>query len=651
MIGRLIDGRYQVRSRIARGGMATVYLATDLRLERRVAVKVMHGHLADDSQFKQRFIQEARSAARLAHPNVVNVFDQGQDQESAYLVMEYLPGITLRELLEEYGSLTPQQMLDITEAVLSGLSAAHKAGILHRDLKPENVLLADDGRIKIGDFGLARATSANTATGTALLGTIAYLSPELVTRGVADTRSDIYAVGIMMYEMLTGEQPFTGEQPMQIAYRHANEPVPAPSAKNPKVPRELDELVLWATAKDPEHRPVDALTLLEELRGTEALLELPATPPARAQKTQVLPAAPSRRHTGPTDTASTPALRPERPGSDLATQVLGPRRGAGREIALADPATSQPRRRRWIALVAALGALLLLGSGAGWWFAFGPGARVTIPDQVAGMSPDEARTFLTDLGLDVDPQTGEAFSVDVAVGAVAETDPAIGESVDKGSTVRLLISKGPQPIDIAFARGMPREDAESIVEQDFTLKTIDEQFNADVEEDTLIDALAADGTTSLIGVATYGEQQEITLVISAGPVPDVANQPLEAAKSLLEGVGLIVDPNVQQDFSDDIPAGSVIGLAAHDEPLRPDDTVVVILSEGPAPVNVPDIVGLTWTEARDALLNAGLKFAFARNIDRVLAESAPDEATVTSVDPDEGTQVHRTDTVTVRLGT
>ena len=177
MIGRLIDGRYQVRSRIARGGMATVYLATDLRLERRVAVKVMHGHLADDSQFKQRFIQEARSAARLAHPNVVNVFDQGQDADSAYLVMEYLPGITLRDLLQEYGSLTSQQTIDITEAVLSGLAAAHKAGIVHRDLKPENVLLADDGRIKIGDFGLARAASANTATGAALLGTIAYLSP------------------------------------------------------------------------------------------------------------------------------------------------------------------------------------------------------------------------------------------------------------------------------------------------------------------------------------------------------------------------------------------------------------------------------------------------------------------------------------------
>ncbi|HET6824315.1 MAG TPA: protein kinase, partial [Amnibacterium sp.] len=229
MVGRLLDGRYQVRARIARGGMATVYLATDLRLERRVAVKIMHAHLADDASFRDRFIQEARSAARLAHPNVVNVFDQGQDAGLAYLVMEYLQGITLRDLLGEYGRLTPDQTMDILEAVLAGLVAAHKAGIIHRDLKPENVLLADDGRIKIGDFGLARAATSHTASGQALLGTIAYLSPELVTRGIADTRSDIYAVGIMMYEMLVGEQPFRGEQPVQIAYQHANDSVPAPS--------------------------------------------------------------------------------------------------------------------------------------------------------------------------------------------------------------------------------------------------------------------------------------------------------------------------------------------------------------------------------------------------------------------------------------
>jgi len=277
LIGRLVDGRYRVRARIARGGMATVYVATDLRLERRIALKVMHGHLSDDTVFQSRFIQEARAAARLADPNVVNVFDQGQDGDMAYLVMEYLPGITLRELLREQRRLTVPQAVSILDAVLSGLAAAHKAGIVHRDVKPENVLLAEDGRIKIGDFGLARATTANTASGAQLLGTIAYLAPELVTRGTADARSDIYAIGIMLYEMLTGEQPYKGEQPMQIAFQHATDSVPRPSVKNPGVPEQLDELVLWATEKSPDERPIDAREMLQRLRDIERELGISPT--------------------------------------------------------------------------------------------------------------------------------------------------------------------------------------------------------------------------------------------------------------------------------------------------------------------------------------------------------------------------------------
>src|SRR6185312_10594931 len=265
--------------------MATVYVATDLRLERRVALKVMHGHLSDDTVFQSRFIQEARAAARLADPHVVNVFDQGQDGDMAYMVMEYLPGITLRELMREQRRLTIPQTITIMDAILSGLAAAHRAGIVHRDVKPENVLLAEDGRIKIGDFGLARATTANTATGQLLLGTISYLAPELVTRGTADARSDIYALGIMLYEMLTGEQPYKGEQPMQIAYQHATDPVPRPRVKNPGVPEQLDELVTWATEKAPDDRPVDAREMLDRLREIERDLgiypQVARTPPTR----------------------------------------------------------------------------------------------------------------------------------------------------------------------------------------------------------------------------------------------------------------------------------------------------------------------------------------------------------------------------------
>ena len=360
MIGRLVDGRYQVRSRIARGGMATVYLATDLRLERRVAIKIMHGHLADDNTFKTRFVQEARSAARLAHPNVVNVFDQGQDADMAYLVMEYLPGITLRDLLKDYKRLTPEQTIDILDAVLSGLAAAHKAGIVHRDLKPENVLLADDGRIKLGDFGLARAASANTATGQALLGTIAYLSPELVTRGVADARSDIYALGIMAYEMLTGEQPYVGEAPMQIAYQHANESVPAPSTRTPSVPPELDALVLWATSRDPDQRPADARIMLDRLREIEPALR-PARPHTAMHDTLVIGGA------GDVPTAETRVLAPG--GAAIATAV-----DDGDDDAAALEQSANRRRNRGYWLLALVLLLTGLSVGTGWYFGAGPGA-------------------------------------------------------------------------------------------------------------------------------------------------------------------------------------------------------------------------------------------------------------------------------------
>lgn len=660
MIGRLIDGRYQVRSRIARGGMATVYLATDLRLERRVAVKIMHGHLADDSQFKQRFIQEARSAARLAHPNVVNVFDQGQDTESAYLVMEYLPGITLRDLLEEYGSLTPQQTIDISEAVLSGLSAAHKAGIIHRDLKPENVLLADDGRIKIGDFGLARAASANTATGAQLLGTIAYLSPELVTRGVADTRSDIYAVGIMMYEMLTGEQPFTGEQPMQIAYRHANEPVPAPSRKNAKVPRELDELVMWATAKDPDQRPTDARALLEQVRDTESVLELPESTGTTRAFTQVLPPASARHTTGPSAHATDP-LRPERPLADAATQVLSSRRGPsgplppgplhpGAEVAVAEARPRARRPRRWIPLVAGLGVLLLVGGLLGWWFGVGPGSSVTIPENIAGMSEQEARDALTELGLEVAELTGTTSSPDVPVDAVADTDPAIGTSLTRGSSVTLLISTGPQLLDIAFTRGMPQADAEAIVAADFTARDTEERFDAELAAGLLIDALGADGQT-LIGVAQYGEQQPITLVVSAGAVPPVEGLSIDEARQVLADARLVVDDAQQaEDFSDTVPEGSVIAIIAGDGALSPDDRVGLMVSKGPEPVTVPEgLVGMSWNQAKAALEAVGLQIAPDRSIDEEVAGAFPNSSRVTRATPESGQTVFRGDTIAVRL--
>jgi len=638
MIGRLLDGRYQIRSRIARGGMATVYLATDLRLERRVAIKVMHGHLADDSKFKERFIQEARSAARLAHPNVVNVFDQGQDSDMAYLVMEYLPGITLRDLLQEHKVLTTEQTLDIMEAVLAGLAAAHKAGIVHRDLKPENVLLADDGRIKIGDFGLARAASSQTATGAALLGTIAYLSPELVTRGIADTRSDIYAVGIMMYEMLVGEQPFKGDQPMQIAYQHANDAVPAPSRKNPRVPAELDDLVAWATERDPEDRPRDARAMLDQLYETHSALmtSLPSTAATSAQRTMVMPTA-------------TPAPHPS---ATAETQVIGPLRPRGGQSTVAVPdnaaalaaRTSKKRGRGWI-LAGVVALLVAIAATLGWYFGVGPGSKVEIPKDIAGMSIEDATKALTALGLELNPKNGEIDSPTIAVGLVADTDPAVGSFVAHGGTVQLLISTGPKLITVPVFAGMTEDQAkDAITSAPFTLgdPTI-RQFDSEIASGTVIDALAADGT-SLTGVATYGELQPVTLVVSAGPLPDVKGMSVDDATTALEAAGLEAGAVREEVYDDEVPEGNAIALQIGDGsgPVRVGDTVDIITSMGIEQVEIPDVVGETWDTAKQKLLDAGFKLDY-----NIFADAGPQFFTVSKLSPDGGTTADKGSTVKV----
>jgi len=608
-----------------------VYVATDLRLERRVAIKIMHGHLADDSQFKERFIQEARSAARLAHPNVVNVFDQGQDSDMAYLVMEYLPGITLRDLLQEHKVLTTEQTLDIMEAVLSGLAAAHKAGIVHRDLKPENVLLADDGRIKIGDFGLARAASANTATGAALLGTIAYLSPELVTRGIADTRSDIYAVGIMMYEMLVGEQPFKGEQPMQIAYQHANDSVPAPSSRNPRVPAELDELVLWATSREPDQRPKDARVMLDQLFETHSALmtALPTTASTATQRTMVMP------------TASASA------DSTAETQVIGsrvrPAAAAAAPSSTADLANAAARRKRrgWL-LLGAIIVIAAIAASVGWYFGAGPGSRLTIPESIAGMSVEEATATLEQLGLTVNPTTGSTDDPVVPVGQVADTDPPLGSAVAPGSEVQLLVSTGPAPLPVPAFAGMSEADATAAAKAaPFTVKDPLRQFDASIAEGIVIDALAADGS-SLTGVATYGELQPVTLIVSAGPLPDLTGLSVDDATAKLTAVGLELGAINQAEYSDTVPQGTVIRAQAGDgtSAIRVGDTVDLITSKGVEQVEVPDVTGKTVNDATDELEAAGFVVA-----DPGLNDGLRNVYRVTGTNPSAGQVVNKGSTV------
>ncbi len=653
LVGRLLDGRYQIRSRIARGGMATVYLATDLRLERRVAVKVMHGHLADDAAFRERFIREARSSARLAHPNVVAVFDQGEDRDMAYLVMEYLPGMTLRELLQEHRVLTTEQTFDIMEAVLAGLAAAHKAGIVHRDLKPENVMLADDGRIKIGDFGLARAVSANTATGAALLGTIAYLSPELVTRGTADARSDLYAIGIMMYEMLTGEQPYKGDQPVQIAYQHANSTVPAPSIKNPRVPAELDELVLWATARSPEDRPTDARMLLDQLFETHSSLmtALPGTGSDTGQRTAVFPGI-GRQATGETTAYGT---LPHDTGETL---VLGGR--GSRSFATAPTSSvslktqtlqiraARRKRRGWLWLLLVI-VLAVGGAGAGWWFGFGPGARVTVPSDLAGSSVDVASGILTGDGFNPlvpdasDPADAVYFanSLEVTQGLVVDVVDANGTSIAgtgqlKGADVHLLLSLGPRMLPLPDVIGKQLADAANELGASFKFDSVPEdatRYYNEADRGTVLDLLDANGN-SLKGVATLAEQSPIAFAISWGPIPDVAVQPVDAATKKLTDVGLVVDPTAQQDFSDTVPEGGVIQIIPpHAGALQPGDTVKLDVSKGPQLFPIPDVAGKTINQATKTLTDQG----FIVDGTDGYPKGAGDKWTVTGTSPAAGT--------------
>ena len=630
LIGRLVDGRYRVRARIARGGMATVYVATDLRLERRIALKVMHGHLSDDTVFQSRFIQEARAAARLADPHVVNVFDQGQDGELAYLVMEYLPGITLRELMREQRRLTVPQTITIMDAVLSGLAAAHRAGIVHRDVKPENVLLAEDGRIKIGDFGLARATTANTASGAQLMGTIAYLAPELVTRGTADARSDIYALGIMLYEMLVGEQPYKGEQPMQIAFQHATDSVPRPSVRNPGVPEQLDELVLWATEKTPDERPRDAQEMLDRLRAIEH--ELGVAPSPTTAKTTIIP----MRDTGD----QTKIL----PGVSLPTAPTPIADAPKDNATLLRRRTAQRRSRGAFLLVLVL-LLAVVAGASGWWFGSGPGSQLSVPD-VAGKTWDVAAAQLSKDGMR--PVQASANSLEVKAGLAITSKPGPGSRVDKNAKVTVVISAGPAPVTIPKLDEMTEDQAKQALTplklqlQD-TVKLFSRAPNGIVINAELT---PAGGSTSECGEGCNAHQgDQIRLLVSLGSVPDVSGLTVDDATSKLTGVGLNVNPNSNSSYSDTVGKGRVIDYADRDGGgnWRPGDTITLNVSKGPQPVTIPDVAGMSLTDAMQKLTDAGLQ----------PQTSVPNTLwglfTATSTDPKAGQSVDKNSTVRVKV--
>ena len=629
LVGRLVDGRYEVVQRIARGGMATVYLAVDRRLDRDVALKVMHAHLAEGragADFVARFRREARAAARLTHPGLVGVYDQGVDGETSYLTMEYVDGVNLRRHLSERGSLAVGEALGVAEQVLDALAAAHRAGLVHRDVKPENVLMATDGRIKVADFGLARAVTevTSTTTGT-VFGTVAYLSPELVVSGVSDARTDVYATGVLLYEMLTGAQPFTGETPIQIAFQHVNKDVPAPSdaADASWLPAEVDELVAALAAREPDDRPADAGAALALLRRTRTALD-PATLGRRVDREPVvaLPLAtdPEQDGTGPAslDRAARPDDEPAEPG-DATTRLETPGRtvalpiGAVRVSAAADATdAAAPRRRRPWRWVAAVLLLLAVAGGGTWWYLqVGPGAYTTVPT-VSALAEDEALAVLDRAGLAGD--SVEAFDDEVPAGDVVSADPGDGERVRKDGTVTLTVSKG---VDLV---ALPEQPLTGMMQADAAKALGDADLVAEyVEGDHWHDEAAAGSVlaaTDEAGTALEPSQSvrrgsTVLLTISDGPEPvrivSVVGATLDEAKAQLEeGQGLVVA--AEEAFSDTVAAGRVIaqtpegGTGGHRR-----DTVTLQVSKGPETVAMPNLVGKQYDEAAAALEALGLK--------------------------------------------
>nr|WP_282851604.1 Stk1 family PASTA domain-containing Ser/Thr kinase [Gulosibacter sediminis] len=640
VIGRLVDGRYQVRSLIARGGMATVYVATDLRLDRRVAIKIMHAHLAADESFRDRFIREARSAARLAHPNLVNVYDQGDDEGLAYIVMEYVPGITLRDLLHDHHRLTVEQTIDIMDAVLAGLQVAHRQGIIHRDIKPENVLLADDGRIKLSDFGLARAVTNNTASGSVLLGTIAYLAPELVTKGLADVRSDIYSAGIMMYEMLVGEQPYRGDEPVNIAYRHANDSVPPPSEAQPSVPGVLDDLVVWATERDAEDRPADAGAMLAALRQAERDIANGggATVPL---ETAIQNFADNDTHllaVSDNDSMPNSVMQPTGPVESVDVATIAPAVEGGAPAARRLQRLNGQKRRAGVLAFFVVLVMAFLAAGLGWYEGIGPGSYGSTPDVVAQAQSDAEATIVAS-GFTVGEVT-EDNSLEVPEGTVISMSPDPNTKLAPDSPIDLVVSAGPRILTVPALEGLSTADAEqAITDAGFVVdaETHVTEFSGSIEADHVIRGTTETGETLPQEMA---EQQTIRLVVSAGSVPEVSGMSQGEAEQALTDAGL-TPAVVDSQYSSSVPAGVVLSQENTSDPMVPGSTVNLVVSLGPDLVEVPDVTGKPAKDAIAELEAAGF------DVDHSIPSVLLDDAKVSSQNPSGGEEVERGSTVKI----
>jgi len=606
LVGALLDGRYRVGAKIARGGMATVYEATDTRLDRTVALKVLHSGYADDEAFVSRFIREARSTARLAHPHVVSVFDQGEDDGTLYLAMEYVPGRTLRDVVRDQAPLQPAHALALLEPVLSALAAAHDAGFVHRDVKPENVLLTDDGRVKVADFGLVRAvtTATNTATSGVLIGTVSYIAPELVTDGSADARSDVYSAGVLLYELLTGRKPHQGETPIQVAYKHVHEDVPPPSASVDAVPPYLDALVARATARQRDSRPADAKVLLHQLRRVRHALDHGVVDdpeltedlaPTRREPgvEPTLPVAPRNRSQGP-GRSTGPPLPPPPPGAHRGEDT-STREDLGEEDDSYARRASRKRTLGWVGLVVVL--LLAAGAAAGGWY-FSVGRYTTAPD-LTGLTLAEARQRVrpTDFALQTDPAQ---YSETVPEGDIISTDPDSGDRILRTGTITAVVSKGKERYPMPAVLGESAAEARDLLTDHLAVGEVRRSYSNRVAQGLVISASEDEGTRLRPDTA-------VDLVVSRGPrpvdVPDVIGMSRVEARDLLTDQGLEV--NVSRTV-DDADRGEVIDQDPVDgTTLYKGDEVDLVVSKGPPLVTVPNVFGYDQNSAIAQLEAAG----------------------------------------------
>lgn len=633
LTGELIDNRYLLKRVVAAGGMATIYFALDLRLDRPVAVKIMHPHLANDEDFVGRFIREAKAAAALAHPNIVAIQDQGWNEggvPAVFIVMEYIEGFTLRDVLTEQGALGVNESLRYFTPVLSAMTAAHKNGILHRDIKPENILISKDGRVKVADFGLAKgAQIGSTLTGesSVILGSVSYLSPEQVQRGLSDMRSDVYSLGIVLFEMLTGKKPFDGETPIQIAYMHVNENVAAPSTLNPAIPPEIDEIVLKATANNPDKRFKDAGEMHEQV-----LAQLTKLDPNRRQMSLELDI--------PIPKGKSPKRKREKQSKfdiikNITTQLDLKRGNVMRETSgtakRKRKVSARVKRNRTIALF-----IVLLIFGTSWYRISGPGNKIAIPS-LAGMSQTQAATAVAELGLKIG-QVQEVFSEDVPKGKVITSDPAGGGRVEVAGEVLLIVSKGKDRIEVPELVGLTVEEATAALKsKNLKIGRVSEKYNYTLEAGRIIDGNPPSGSP-------VRKDSSVDLIISKGPeqieLTNFEGKTSDQAQSELTSAGLIVNSNYE--YSETVPIGTVISQTPSDvSTVGKGEKIELVISKGPSKIFIPNVYSLSKKAATKILEDLGfiVEFKYIAN-----------KKTVTNMVPKSGTAVTPGSTVTITLG-